>query len=166
VVRFWFANPVFYAASIFSKALSASFVPMSIFFILSTQIPKKQKMILTGIIVIMVIVGSIMVVTSGQINEKPIWHEFWVGFAAFSFQMRFDVIIVLFLVPLVFGLFIKSKSNRYANSISLLITGILFTAPLLTGLTDQTNQPYRFMSMVVFFAVGVGILFSKVNSKV
>ena len=75
--------------------------------------------------------------------------------------MRFDFIIVLFLVPLMFGLFIKSKSNRHANSISILITGILFAAPLLTGLTDQTNQPYRFIPISIFFAVGVGILFSK-----
>jgi hypothetical protein len=65
-----------------------------------------------------------------------------------------------------FGLFIKSKNNRYSNSISILLTGILFSAPLLSGLTDQTNQPYRFMPIIVFFAVGVGILVSKVNSKV
>ena len=77
-----------------------------------------------------------------------------------------DFIPVLFLVPLLFGLFVASKNNRYANSISILIIGILLTAPLLTGMTDKTNQPYRFMPMVIFFAVGVGILFSKVNSKV
>jgi Na+/pantothenate symporter len=79
--------------------------------------------------------------------------------------MRFDVITVLFLVPLIFGLFVISKNNRHANSISFLIVGILFSAPLLSGLTDQTNQPYRQLPIVIFFAVGVGMLFSKVNSK-
>ena len=78
----------------------------------------------------------------------------------FAFQMRFDVITVLFLLPLIFGLFVISKNNKHANSISILITGILLTAPLLTGMTDQTNQPYRFMPIIVFFAVGVGMLFS------
>jgi len=39
------------------------------------------------------------------------------------------------------------------------------TAPILTGFTDQTNQPYRFVPLVVFFAVGVGVLLSKKKSN-
>ncbi len=42
-----------------------------------------------------------------------------------------------------------------------LIGGILFISPLLTGFTELTNQPYRFVPLVVFFAIGVGILLSK-----
>ncbi len=165
IVKFWFTNPVFYVASIFCKAITAIFSPMSIFFILNSNIPKKQKIILSGIILVMVIGGTSTILASGTMQEDFSWHEFIVGFAAFAFQMRFDVITVLFLVPLIFGLFVISKNNRYANSISFLIVGILFSAPLLSGLTDQTNQPYRQLPLVVFFAVGVGMLFSKVNSK-
>ena len=166
VVKLWFTNPIFYVASIFCKTLTALFAPMSIFFILNSNIPKKHKIILSGVIIALLLVGSSIMAISDIANEEFIWHEFWVGFSAFAFQMRFDGIIVLFLVPLLFGLFVASKNNRYANSISILIIGILLTAPLLTGMTDKTNQPYRFMPMVIFFAVGVGILFSKVNSKV
>jgi hypothetical protein len=36
---------------------------------------------------------------------------------------------------------------------------------MLTGFTNQTNQPYRFMPLVVFFAIGVGVLLSKRESK-
>ena len=165
VVKLWFTNPIFYVASIFCKTLTALFAPMSIFFILNSNIPKKHKIILSGVIIALLLVGSSMMAVSDIANEEFTWHEFWVGFSAFAFQMRFDVIIILFLVPLVFGLFVASKNNRHANSISILIIGILLTAPLLTGMTDKTNQPYRFMPMVIFFAVGVGILFSKVNSK-
>ena len=74
--------------------------------------------------------------------------------------MIFDAITVLFLLPLIFGLFVISKNNKHANSISVLIAGILLTAPLLTGMTEQTNQPYRFMPIIVFFGIGVGMLFS------
>jgi len=42
-----------------------------------------------------------------------------------------------------------------------LISGILLIAPILTGFTNQTNQPYRFVPLVVFFAIGVGVLLSK-----
>jgi len=165
VVKLWFTNPVFYVASIFCKGITAIFSPMSIFFILNSNIPKKQKLILSGIMFAMTIGGTSTILTTGAMQEEAKWHEFVVGFAAFAFQMRFDVITVLFLVPLVFGLFVISKNNRHANSISFLIVGILFTAPLLSGLTDQTNLPYRQLPIVVFFAVGVGMLFSKVNSK-
>jgi hypothetical protein len=166
VVKLWFTNPVFYVASIFCKAITAVFSPMSIFFILNSNIPKKQRMILAGIILVMIIAGALGILGTGKMSEEFKWHEFVVGFASFAFQMRFDVITVLFLVPLIFGLFVISKNNRHANSISFLIIGILFSAPLLSGLTDQTNQPYRQLPLVVFFAVGVGMLFSKVNSKV
>ena len=87
--------------------------------------------------------------------------NFWIGFTAFAYQMKLDFIPVLFLVPLIFGLFIISKNNKHANSISVILIGILLTAPLLTGFTDKTNQPYRFVPFIVFFATGVGILFSK-----
>jgi hypothetical protein len=167
VVKVWFTNPVFYVTSMFSKALTATFAPMSIFFILNSHIPKKQKIVLSGIIVVILIMGALSVSPDRFANEgQYAVHEFWVAFASFAFQMRFDVISVLFLVPLIFGLFIASKNNRHANSISILIVGILFTTPLLTALTDITSQPYRFMPIVVFFAVGVGVLFSKINPKV
>jgi len=166
VVKFWFANPIFYVASIFSKLLVALFSPMLIFFILNSDISKKHKIIITGILSIMLIAGGSMLSISSEANEEFTWHEFWVGFTSFAFQMRFDVITLVFLVPLTYGLFVVSKNNRYANSISVLIIGILLAAPILTGLTDKTNQPYRLLPLVVFFAVGVGLLFSKTTTKV
>ena len=42
-----------------------------------------------------------------------------------------------------------------------LIGGMLLIAPFLTGFSDQTNQPYRFVPLVTFFAIGVGVLLSK-----
>ena len=173
IVRFSFANPVFYLGSIFCKALTVLFAPQSIFFILNSQISKKQKIILSGIIIILLLIGFLgagVGLVERELHKSPgsatAVDEFWVGFATFGMQSRFDVIMILFLVPLVFGLFIKSKENKHANSISFLIAGALFSAPLLTGLTDQTNQPYRLMPMIIFFAVGVGMLFSKVTAKV
>ncbi len=70
--------------------------------------------------------------------------------------------VILFILPLIVGLFVASRNGiKIADSIMVLIGGILLTAPLLTGFTEQTNQPYRFVPLVVFFAIGVGVLFSK-----
>ncbi len=70
--------------------------------------------------------------------------------------------MLLFILPLIVGLYIASRHGfKHAESMMVLLGGILLTAPLLTGYTDQTNQPYRFVPFVVFFAISVGVLLSK-----
>ena len=163
VVKVWFTNPVLYVSSIFCKSLTALFAPMSIFFILNSEIKKSYKIILIGVIVGILIIGAATFGTSYNTNQTAelSWSEFWTGFTSFALQMRFDIVIILFLLPLVFGLFLRSKNNKHANSILILVVGVLLSAPLLTGMTDQTNQPYRFIPLVVFFAIGIGMLFSR-----
>ena len=87
---------------------------------------------------------------------------FWNGFSSLAFQIRFDALVVYFLIPLIVGLFILAKKGIVeAETMMVLIAGVLFSAPLLTGFTDITNQPYRFIPLVVFFAMGVGVLLSR-----
>ena len=70
---------------------------------------------------------------------------------------------MLFCIPLIVGLFVASRRGvRHAESMMVFIAGIMIIAPLLTGFTNQTNQPYRFVPLVVFFAVGVGVLLSRI----
>jgi len=84
------------------------------------------------------------------------------AFTSFSYQFRFDGLIILFILPLIAGLFIASRKGvKQAEAVMFLIGWMLFIAPLLTGFTEMTNQPYRFVPLVVFFAMGVGTLLSK-----
>ena len=96
-------------------------------------------------------------------TEDAMWNpdEFWMGLSSFANQIRHDGIVILFVLPLVFGLFMVSKRSRYANSIMVMIAGMLVIVPLISGLTEITNQPYRFVPLVFFFAIGVGTLLSK-----
>jgi len=72
---------------------------------------------------------------------------------------------LLFILPVIVGLFIASRNGfKDAESIMVMIGGILLTAPLLTGFTELTNLPYRFVPLIVFFAIGVGVLLSKKES--
>ena len=165
VIKVGFASPIIFGVSIFCKMLTAVFAPMSIFFIFNSDIPKNQKIILISSIVVLLVVGG-MIFLGTQASDKLTPFEtdrFWEGFTSFAFQMRLDQITILFLIPLIFGLFLSSKKNKHANSISILISGILLSGPLLAGITDQTSQPYRFIPIVIFFAVGVGILFPKIK---
>ena len=81
--------------------------------------------------------------------------------------MRFDGLVIIFLLPIITGLFLVSKKNKYANNISIIISGILFTNPLLLAITDITSQPYRFIPLIIFFAIAVGIILSNlINSEI
>ncbi|MEX0765009.1 MAG: hypothetical protein WEC35_03395 [Nitrosopumilaceae archaeon] len=164
--RWALLSPVPYILSIPSKALTALFIPMSLFFIYRADMPKKRKIYTIIIYAAMVFIG--LAITSAlNVNlagTAVAFNEvaFWQGFTSMAFQLRFDVVVVLFLLPLIVGLFIASRHGiTQADSIMALIAGILFTAPLLTGFTDQTNQPYRFVPLVVFFAMGAGAILSK-----
>ena len=166
VYRFWPLSPVSYLLSIPSKALTTAFLPMSIYFILRSTIPRNQKMIIAGITAGIILAGGIASIgglsttqgTEEEFNSK----EFWMGFTSFSYQLRFDGLVMLFMIPLIVGLFLVSKNGvKHGESIMVLISGMLLIAPILTGLTNQTNQPYRFVPLVVFFAIGVGVLLSK-----
>ena len=165
VYRFWPLSPILYLGAIMSKALIAGFAPMSIYFILRSDISRKQKMLVGGITTVMIIAGGVVAIgsfLSNEIGEEFDEREFWTGFTSFSYQLRFDALIMLFTIPLMVGLFLVSRRGvRHGESIMVLISGILLITPFLVGFTNQTNQPYRFVPLVVFFAVGVGVLLSK-----
>ena len=165
LVKVWFATPILFGISIFCKMLTAIFTPMSIFFILNSEISNSQKIIISSIIVILLIVGGIIFLGTQESDKLTSFEidRFWESFASFAFQMRLDIITVLFLLPLIFGLFLSSKKFKHANSISILISGVLLSGPILAGITDQTNQPYRLIPIIVFFAIGVGMLFPKIK---
>ena len=163
-VRFWMVSPAIYLLSIFSKVLTVAFLPMSIFFVLSSDIPQKKKAFVVLVSVIIVAGGVVIFATQNLAEtEGAEWNsdQFWLGLSSFANQIRHDGLVVLFVLPLVFGLFMVSKRSRYANSIMLMIAGMLVIAPLISGFTEITNQPYRFVPLVFFFAIGVGTLLSK-----
>jgi len=163
-VRLWMVSPAIYLLSIFAKVMTVAFLPMSIFFVLSSDIPKKKKAFVALTSVIIVAGGVVIFATQNLAEtEGAGWNsvEFWTGMSSFANQIRHDGLIVLFILPLVFGLFMVSKRSRYANSIMLMIAGMLVITPLISGFTEITNQPYRFVPLVFFFAIGVGTLLSK-----
>ena len=158
IIRIWPLSPLFYVLSILTKTLTVFFAPMSIFFIINSDISRQRKIAITLALLIIIIIGIVVSTTQSKIEFESNLDGFWLGFTAFAFQMRLDSVFVLFLLPVIVGLFIISKINRYANSIQILIVGTLLMSPFVTGLTDLTNQPYRFLPFLVFFSVGVGMI--------
>jgi len=143
---------------------------MTLFFIYSSNLPRKKKVYVGLSYLILIAIGFVIItftdfhlVTTSEFDK----FYFWQGITSVAASLRFDYLIILFLLPLTVGLFLVSRRGIiHADSIMVLIAGILFSAPLLTGFTELTNQPYRFIPLVVFFAMGVGTILSKKEQKI
>jgi hypothetical protein len=171
VYKRWYLSPILYILSIFTKAFSLMFLPMSIFFIYRAKISKNKKIVSTifyglsiGAVIILFLVGKS--VYGGLIRVD--FSEFWIGFTAWSYQLRFDSLIILTILPLTVGLYLASRQGKTeSDSILILISGVLLAGPVLSMITGfYYILPYRFVPLVVFFAIGVGIFLAKKNDNV
>ena len=166
IYKRWYVSPISFILSMFSKPLTIAFLPMTLVFTYLADIPTRKKIYITisYVIIAAILAGALFfgpdIPYSSTINFDQ--SDFWKGFTAWAFMLRSDVIILVFLLPLVVGLFLASKAGiKSANLVQVLILGVVLSAPILAGFTDFFIQPYRFVPLIVFFAVGVGVLFSK-----
>jgi len=169
ILKFWQASAFSFILSIVSKGLTALFLPMTFFFIYRAEIPRKHK-IYSAISYSVIVVAGILAMTlfglsfegTGLVTVDFADLYFWQGFTSMAYQLRYDVIVLFFLLPLIVGLFFAARRGiLQAESIMVLISGLLLTSALLTGFTEVTSQPYRYVPLVVFFAMGVGTILSK-----
>jgi len=167
IYKKWQLSPLSYIASIFSKPLTATFLPMTLFVVFRSKASRKNKIILTisYLVIIGILAAGVLLISDSPYRNSLINFdiaEFWSGFTAWAFQLRIDGLVLVFLLPLIIGLFLKARQgNQDLDSILVLIAGILFAAPLLAGFTEFNLQPYRWIPLIVFFAIGVGALLSK-----
>jgi hypothetical protein len=168
IYKKWSLSPPSFIASVSAKALTTMFLPITLFFIYRSNLSRQKKKILL-VVYGAIIIAGIAVATSGiniGSSAGSDTNDFCRGFTAWAFQMRFDGIILIFILPLIVGLFMMSRRGIiHTDSIMILIMGMLLSAPILQGFTDQTVQPYRFVPLVVFFAIGIGTMLSKTNEQ-
>ena len=161
----WPVSPVSYVLSSITKTITAVFFPMTLFFIYRADIPRKKKIqiaISYGVALLAMITGFFYLGGAdnifGGLRQFSL-HDFVAGFSAMAIGLRFDELVILFLFPLVVGLYLVSRRGNFvAESIMILLAGMLLLSPLLIAFTYLTNQPYRLLPIVLFFAIGVGVL--------
>jgi len=163
----WYLSPISYILSIFSKAVTLSFFPFSLFFLYRSGLTVNKKIIIAISYVIVIGISiSIWQLSDSVYNymtEEIDFSDFWIGMTIWPQQMRFDFLIIFAILPLTVGLFLKSRKNVLAaETILVLILGVIITGPIMAMFTDDFYiLPYRFLPLVVFFAVGLGIVLSK-----
>ena len=167
----WALSPISFILSLFAKPLTLTFLPASLYFIYNTKFKRKKKprIIISYLLLVSILLGavfsgmtSIGVGLSELRGENFNFDEFFIGFSAWSYQMRFDNLVLIFYLPLTVGLILLSRRGiREADSILVLIGVTLVAAPLLSGFTGFNVFPYRYIPFIIFFSIGVGTLFSK-----
>ena len=161
-------SSIFFILSIFSKAIIVLWLPVSILITLLSDIPKNKKIFVITTHIIVIIISLIIFQYSDSIYQNVIDiepSEFWVGFTTLAFNLRFDVLLLLLLLPVSAGLFLKArKGDKNSISLIVLICGTILVTPVLEMITNYYFvYPYRYVPLVVFFAIGLSSLFSKIK---
>jgi len=162
----WFLSPVFYILAFFTKAYVAPFFIMTLFTTFRSQISIRTKIailisyvITISIIISLVFLGDTIYPDVIEIN----YNKFILGFQAITGLLRFDLFFIMTLLPVTVGLMFLSKNHlKQADSILILIFGTIIASPILVMFTYHYEiLPYRFIPLLVFFSIGVGMFFSK-----
>ena len=159
-------SSISYCLSIFSKAITVLMLPFSIMVALLSDIPKKNKIfVVISHVVVLIISVSIFQISDtiyGDVIEIDI-GDFVMGFTTLAFNLRFDVFLLLFLVPVSIGLFMKAKNgSRESISMMVLMCGTILVTPVLEMVTNfYFVYPYRYVPLIIFFAMAASSLISK-----
>jgi len=169
-------SAISYTGAVLSHPLTFGFLPITIPFIVLLDLPKRKKILLLSSYFALILIGLVLIST--QIVSSPInftsastssldVSRIIAASASILTQFRDDVLIVVFLLPLVVCLFLASKKGiSNANAVLVLIGGIILMILFVPVLTGMGNTPYRILPLVFFFAIGVGTLLSKnINSQ-
>ena len=165
--KWWHASAITFLLSIFTKAFTATYFWMNVFFIYRSEISNRLKLVhFTSYALVLGLMYWIFESGRSIIYDDIIRYDFDAflnGFTGWGNAMQLDPLIVLCIIPLTIGLFVKSiKGLKQADSVLIILAGSILAGPLISLITDfYFILPYRFIPFVVFTAIGIGIIFSK-----
>ena len=162
----WVLSPVFYILSFFTKAFVAPYFIMTLLFAARTSISTKKKLLLLISYVVIIGISALVVFFGDTVYPNVIQidpSKFFIGLATFGPLLRYDFLLLLTILPVVVGLTFLAKNHmKEVDSILFLILGTLLAGPILIMFTNFYEiLPYRYIPLIVFFAIGVGMFFSK-----
>jgi len=162
----WFLSPIFYILAFYTKAYVAPFFLLTLFTTYRSQVSRRTKIAILISYIIIVSVAIAIVFLGDTIYPDVIevnYNKFILGFQVIIAQLRFDLFFVIALLPVTVGLIFLSKSKlKHADSILILIFGTIIASPILVTFTYHYEiLPYRFVPLLVFFSIGVGMFFAK-----
>jgi len=170
VKKQWFLSPIFYILSFFTKAFVAPYFIMTLLFAAQTSLSTKKKVLLLISYVVIVGISGLVIFSGDSIYPNVIQTDpskFFIGIATFGPLLRYDFLLLLTILPVVVGLTFLAKSHmKEIDSILFLILGTFIAGPILIIFTNFYEiLPYRYIPLIIFYAIGVGIFFSKKSNS-
>jgi len=162
----WLLSPIFYILAFYTKAYVAPFFLLTLFTTYRSQISRRTKIailvsyvIIVSVAIAIVFLGDTVYPDVVEVNSS----KFILGFQVIVAQLRFDLFFIITLLPVTVGLMFLSKNKlKHADSILILIFGTIIASPILVTFTYHYEiLPYRFVPLLVFFSIGVGMFFAK-----
>jgi hypothetical protein len=169
--KLWQLSAISWVCGILSKILTGAFLPMTLFFIYRLDMPKRKKIYSLLSYAAIVVLGLVFLNVTGSSPQSGNFHfdihDALGGISSISYSLRFDILILVLMIPVVIGLFLRSKwGNASADSVNFLIFGMLLSGIMVPAVGLNINVPYRFVPLIVFVAVGVGMcISSKVKTE-
>ena len=162
----WYLSGIFYILSVFSKAFATPFLILNLYYLMrsdNTRSTKLRILISYGII-ILIMLG--LFVVGNTIYDDIIeidFNRFMNSFSNFSSQMQFDIFLLIMILPVTIGLFFAARNGvKHAESMLFFIPTLLLFGPLVALVTDYfVILPYRFIPLIAFFSISVGIVIFK-----
>jgi hypothetical protein len=139
---------------------------MTLFTTYRSQISRRTKIAIL-ISYVVTVSAAIAIVFLGDTVYPDIidinYSKFILGFQAMSAQLSFDLFFIMALLPVTVGLMFLSKNKlKHADSILILIFGTIIASPILVMFTYHYDiHGYRFIPLLTFFSIGIGMFFSK-----
>ena len=165
----WHLSGIFYLLSVFSKAFYTQFLILNIFYVIRSEFDSKTKlriMISYGVIILIMLGLFAMGNTIYDDVVHIDFNRFMNSLSDFSSLMRFDHFMLIMILPVTIGLFFVARTGLIqAESLLFFISVLLLAGPLVALLTDfYVILPYRFIPLIAFFAISIGVVIFK-NTK-
>jgi hypothetical protein len=167
--RKWQVSIAAYIASFFSKSLAGAFLPLSLFAIYDSRLPAKKK----GVAAIPYVAAIVAFLSSVALGITLTGVDFsveklWTGLNSIPILLQPEGLFLTLVLPITLGLYMLARKNvSGALSVMLLMGGMVWASGFLTAITDTANLDYRIILIIVFFAIGTGLMFSRTyNSQV
>ena len=150
-----------------SKPLVITLLPINLFIIFTNNTKKSQQIILWITYSAIILLIMVALITNNIVHVSELNFDLKKLISSmneFGNALRFDSLILMLFIPCIIILF--RKTGQIAKSVNLIFVGIIMSIlsqPIMYSLIDMTLQPYRFIPLIVFSAISIGIIFSNSN---
>jgi hypothetical protein len=167
--RWRYLSPAAHYLAASSKPLAAVFSPITIFMIYRSEMGRRDKAVLMAVYAAFAAAAAAAVLTETIVADvRPItFGDFLGAIYWIPEQLHTDRWLVVPAAPMAVGLFLLARRGvRHADTAIFMIASIVVIFSLMPGLVGGGTFLYRYISLIVFIAIGFGMLFARADKPV